>query len=1110
MLSLFAVAAVSAQVPFKVTTIENGEFAPGTTWYTMAIGDAAKLIKDNEGADYIELTGSTLKGEDKELWCFVGNGTDGYAVYNKQAGTAKVLASKTTMSAISGYGGTGGSTYPTMQDAANLPAGYVGLWDFSASDKISGVDGYFMKIHGTNYAVNNFGGIGKLAFWAEGADAGSTIRITAAEMNVEILVSAGEFTASNANKSWHAKWESSVVDGLSLSTSANNMTAEGDNIRGHSGTSYNSTYTITAPEGYCVYGYSFDVVNYNNSSETLNVDGQSYAVGSTSQHIEVSGLEERVASFTQTGSNGGVVFSNFVVTLRLSVTVPEPSFDVFPTPTTSAIPYRIPAIATAKNGNVIAVADYRHSRADIGMATNGRIDLRARISTDNGETWGDIFDIICGQGAAGVNTPNQMYVGFGDPAIVADRDSDKVLVISCSGNVSFPSGTRNNHQGIAHFYSNDNGVTWSEPVDRSEPIYEQFDNTQHGPVRAMFVGSGKISQSQYIKVGDYYRIYCAVLVKNVNGTHVNFVLYSDDFGGTWTVLGGAENSPIPSGGDEPKAEELPDGSVIISSRTTGGRYFNIFTYTDSKNAEGSWGTSTFSGSGNNGTTAVSNTTNGEILFVPVTRKADNKDMFLALQSVPFGPGRSNVGIYYKELETLADFVSPDSVAINWDGRHQSTVLSSAYSTMTLQQDNNIGFLYEEDTYGTNGGGYTIVYKNYSIEYLTDSAYVFNADVDREAVISAGIDSKLNGIEAGENAYVGTVDASAIESVNALIDAYKENPSYDAYEAINAAIANMPKLEVEAGKWYRIRNTERVNATYYLKPEASRVSAGVSNVSNADQLFSFVPTGNDGEFYLYNGNYQYMLGPLGANETQPVVTTDEAQAGKWKISSTPQGKSSIICVNKTGSNTGLHLAGDNLRLVPWTNNAPASLWYIEPVEEFEVTIDDFAAVCMPFAMTLPEGVTAYVVGKAEIEEGEAVAPVTEVGNVVPAELPVVLAAESGTYAIGVGGEAAAFEGTNELAGVLKAQNVSGSNIFKLADGVFTKRASANGNIAANTAYYVSDVDASTVYMYEDEETSIGNVVTSGTPVRFYDLKGNLVENPERGIYITSDGKKVLVK
>ncbi len=1114
--SILSTAAMFAQVPFKVTTIENGQFAEGTTWYTMGIGTGSKLIKDNAGADHIALGVSTPKGNDDELWCFVGNDADGYAVYNKQAGTSKVLASKTTMSAISGYGGTGGSTYPTMQDAANLPSGYVGRWDFASSNKIENLNGYFMKIHGTEYAVNDFGGLGKLAFWAEGADAGSTIVFTAAETSVEILASKGSFTASNANGTWHSKWESSELAGFSLAANANNMQASGDYIAGFSGSSGTCTYTLTAPEGLVIKSYAFKFANTNNDASyalTLTVNGKSYTSSATEQSVTAE-IEDpvRSVSFTQTGANKGITFSDFVVNMGLDIRTPEPAFDVFPTLTTNDTPYRIPAIATAKNGNIIAVADYRHSRADIGMATNGRIDLRARISKDNGETWGDIFDIIQGKGAAGIDASNNdMYVGFGDPAIVADRESNRVLVISCSGNVSFPNGQRDNHQGIAHFYSEDCGETWSAPVDREAHIYAQFDASSQYKAAAMFVGSGKISQSQYIKVGDYYRIYCAVLVKTQTSGNVNFVLYSDNFGESWKVLGGVDVSPIPSGGDEPKAEELPDGSVIISSRTSGGRIFNIFSYTDSEQAQGYWGTAKYSNSSNNGTIAVSNSTNGEIMFVPAKRKADDKKVYLALQSVPLGSGRANVGIYYKELESLADFVSPEAIAADWDGRHQSSYVAGAYSTMILQHDNNIGFLYEEDTYGTSGGGYTIVYKNYSIEYITDTAYVYDGDVDKTAIISAGIDTKIAAFENEGPAYVGTVDSESLNAVTTLIDAYKATPSYEAYEAINNAIANLPMLEVEAGKWYRIRNSFRSNATLYLNPEASRVSTATSNTNNANQLFTFLPTGNDKEYYLYNGNFQYMLGPLGNNETEPIITTDNAAAGKWKIESTATGLSSIICQNKTGSHTGLHLAGDNTRLVPWTNNSEASLWYIEPVNEFALTINEYAAICVPFTMILPEGVTAYIAGEPQTAEGVEFVPLTAYGtNVIAAKTPVVLTAENGTYYIGVGGEAEALEAENQLKGVLKSTSVSGSNIYTLNNGEFTKRTSNSGTMQANTAYYTADSNAATLTITKKDATGIESVKAENCKVKgIYDLLGRKVSKPNKGIYII-DGKKVLIK
>lgn len=1114
LLTLFASATLWA-APFVTTTVTDGNFAAGTHWYTLRLGTGGAILADNEGAEFINVGRATTQYEDKDLWCFTGNDTDGYTLYNRQAGAGKVLASPTKMEAISGYGGTGGSTYPILCDASNIPTGYVSAWDFIGSTDIAEAEGYYMQLHGTTSKVNNFGGRGRLCFWAEGADAGSTLQIALAETTLEVLASTGTFTASNPAGTWHSKWESTQVEGFSINTGVNNMTTSGDNIAGYSGAYGTSTYTLTAPEDFVVEGYSFNFANTTDEGYalTLNINGKTYTSSSTVQEVEVSGLGERVATFTQSGDNKGITFTNFTVKIKRSVIIPEPQFEVFPTPTTSAIPYRIPAIATASNGDIIAVADYRHSRADIGMATNGRIDLHARISTDNGKTWGDIFPIIEGQGAAGVSTPNQMYVGFGDPCIVADRESSRVLVLSCSGNVSFPNGQRNNHQGIAHFYSENYGKTWSEPVDRSESIYSQLDNTPYGPVRAMFVGSGKISQSKYIKVGDYYRIYCSVLVKDVNGTHVNFVLYSDDFGEKWTILGDPNVAPIPSGADEPKADELPDGSVLVSSRVTGGRYYNIFSYTDSKKAEGGWGTCTFSGNSNNGTTAISNSTNGEIINIPAKRVADGKPVYLQLQSVPFGSGRANVGIYYKELESLADFVTPAELAKDWDGRHQASYLSSAYSTLCWQADSTLAFLYEEDTYGTSGGGYTIVYKNYSLEQITDSTYTYFPDLDSRSFITEGIEAKLSTVELGAGNYVGCLYPEAEDNINDAIAAYTAAPSQEAYEGINNAIINAPAIEFVPGAWYRIRNTERSNATLYLQPEANRVSTATSNTANADQYFSFVP-GTEG-YYLYNGNYEYYLGPLGATETEPAVTTDTNAAGIWTVTARPSGKSSIVCTNKTGGHAGLHLAGDTKRLVPWTADAAASLWYIEPAEEYGVTIGDnaYTTINLPFSALLPEGLTAYYADTVATIEGiECMVIHPYADNVVPAGSPSILIGEKGSYQLTITEEVdCEYNYTNHLQGVLKAQSVSGSNVYlPNGESAFKKRSASSGTISANTAYYTSNSTASALAFHIDIPAGIDNAVQTGKPVIFYDLRGNQVTHPTSGVYITSDGRKVWVK
>ena len=1108
LLTLFASATLWA-APFVTTTVTNGQFAEGTQWYTMRLGNGGAILSDNEGASFISIGRATTQYEAKDLWCFVGNDTDGYTIYNKQAGATKVLASTSTMAE------EGKNTHPILCDGANLPAGHIAAWDFLSSDKISNVEGYFMQLHGTSYKVNNFGGNGKLAFWTGGADAGSTLQIALAEASLEILVSNGTFTASNGNGTWHSKWESSAVSGFSLSTSANNMTTSGDYIAGYSGQSGSSTYSLTAPDGFIVEGYSFDFVNTDNGNSyalTLSINGKSYTSSSTAQHVAVSGLEERVATFTQSGANKGITFSNFKVHVKHSTIVPEPQFEVFPTPTSNAIPYRIPAITTASNGDLIAVADYRHSRADIGMATNGRIDLHARISKDNGKTWGDIFPIVEGQGAAGVNTPGQMYVGFGDPCIVADRESSRVLVLSCSGNVSFPNGQRNNHQGIAHFYSEDYGQMWSDPVDRSESIYSQLDNTPYGPVRAMFVGSGKISQSKYIKVDQYYRLYCSVLVKDVNGTHVNFVLYSDDFGENWTILGDPNVAPIPGGADEPKADELPDGSVLVSSRVTGGRYYNIFSYTDSEKAEGCWGTHSFSGNSNNGTTAISNSTNGEIINIPAKRLADGKPVYIQLQSGPFGSGRANVGIYYKELESLTDFVTAAKLSENWDGRHQASYLSSAYSTLCWQADSTLAFLYEEDTYGTNGGGYTIVYKNYSLEQITDSAYTYFPELDNRAFITEGIEAKLSTVELGTGNYVGCLYPEAEEQINAALATYTAAPSQEAYESINDAIINAPSIELVPGAWYRIRNTERSNASLYLQPEDNRVTAAASSTANADQYFSFAPTAEEGKYYLYNGNYAYYLGPLGANETQPIVTANTADAGIWTVTTRNSGKSSIVCTNKTGSNIGLHLAGDNVRLVPWTADAGASLWYIEPAE-YGVTIgaNQYTTIHLPFSTLVPEGLTAYYADTTAIIDGvECIELYPYAEGRIPALSPTILIGEEGVYTL-VGTVAEESDNyTNLLQGVLKTQNVDGGNIYlPTGKSVFTKRTATSGSVTANTAYYASSSSASALAFHTHAPSGIEPV--KGTKaITFYDLRGNRMAHPTSGIYITSDGRKVWVK
>lgn len=380
---------------------------------------------------------------------------------------------------------------------------------------------------------------------------------------------------------------------------------------------------------------------------------------------------------------------------------------LFSTASEGDVPYRIPAITQLHNGRLLALCDYRPCRQDIGY---GRVDLHGRISSKNRKKWSQTFPL-----AEGTGNPGAVDCGFGDPAVVTDRETGEILVLSVCGNTPYgaQTTTRQNPNRIALFRSQDNGKSWSEWEEITQKIYSLFDESLHGPIQSCFVTSGKIFQSQQIKVGTHYRIYLA-LTARPNG---NRVIYSDDFGRNWEPLGGRDALPVRHG-DEAKCEEIP-GGLVVSSREMGGRYFNIFRYSDVPSGEGQWGEAAYSSRAVKGCYAKENACNGELLMVPALRTSDGELVTLALQSVPLGPQRRNVGIYYKEINGSE---TPQEMAAGWMGPYQVTDKPSAYSTMIRLRKGGIAFFYEE-TERTQTRGYDLVYEELSLALITAESYL---------------------------------------------------------------------------------------------------------------------------------------------------------------------------------------------------------------------------------------------------------------------------------------------------------------------------------------------------------------------------------------------------
>lgn len=351
-------------------------------------------------------------------------------------------------------------------------------------------------------------------------------------------------------------------------------------------------------------------------------------------------------------------------------------------------PYRIPGITCGYGGRLIASVGRLVCGTDPGF---GRVDCVVKISTDNGTTWSEReIEAAVGDASLINNVKTPMGAAYGDPAIVMDRESHEVLMMAVAGCTvyGYASTNRHNPNLIAAIRSMDGGLTWQQPIEQTEAIYGLFDQTH--PIDAAFVGGGKIFQSRVVKVGRYYRIYAALTARPKG----NRVIYSDDFGRTWAALGGPSALPVPDG-DEAKCEELPDGRVVITSRTAGGRWFNLFTYDDVKTGSGRWDEQTKATMSGMALTPSTNPTNGEMLIVPAVRTSDGKPVHVMLQSVPTGTGRNNVSIFYKELADASDMRDVRALAEGWDGYYLVSSTVSMYSSMDLQADHRIAFFYEE-------------------------------------------------------------------------------------------------------------------------------------------------------------------------------------------------------------------------------------------------------------------------------------------------------------------------------------------------------------------------------------------------------------------------------
>ena len=516
---------------------------------------------------------------------------------------------------------------------------------------------------------------------------------------------------------------------------------------------------------------------------------------------------------------------------------------LFSTSEDGSHPYRIPAIATLINGDILAISDYRPCNKDVG---NGEVDIYAKVSKDNGASWTPSTRTPGKSGGLKIADGSSSN-GYGDAAVVVDSESGDVLVVCVAGNVVYSNGTSSKHNKMAQIRATFNKTTgelnWQAPEDKTS---EFFKGDLSGAY-TMFMAAGKMVQSTKVKVGTHYRIYGALLVKNKG----NYVVYSDNFGESWSILGGA----CCSSGDEAKVEELPNGDIVLSSRKKGGRYFNVFNFSNLNNATGSWS----GGTSGSSYTFKSNceATNGELLLYKNVTKKDGTICHLLLQSLPTASSRGDVSIFYKEISTdeTKQYKNTDFTS-GWSSAFQVESGNSAYSTMTILENDEIGFMYEDDyttsTYG--GGGCEIVYVPLKVSEITGGNYVYDASALVETVATpvispnggyvyesqaitlssategAKIYYTIDGTEPTENStlYTGAFTLSTSATVKAIAVKEDCNNSAVASSAFNV-LKDGSTLTIQ----YRFKNVQKNNGTvYYFTYDATNGIGLSTNVNDA--------------------------------------------------------------------------------------------------------------------------------------------------------------------------------------------------------------------------------------------------------------------------------------